>query len=90
MTATVDDVRDLIATELGDPEVQTWLDRTDRAVAREYDTDAFESEQHRDDLVAPLTAYRIISGHGIADRRRYRSGPRRKRTISGRPISSGG
>lgn len=60
--ASPDDVRGVIETRLDDPDIKPILDRAARDIGRQYVEDDFADPDHRGDLEAVLTAYRIASG----------------------------
>lgn len=60
--ATIDDVRELIDTDLDDIDIQNILDRVSREVGREYGDEDFKDEYHRADLEAAIAALRIVTG----------------------------
>lgn len=62
-TATVEDVRDLLDTTVGDEDIQPMLTRAAREVGREYDAEDFADESHRADLESAIVARRIVSSH---------------------------
>lgn len=61
------DVREVLDTQLDDPELTSLLERVAREIDREYEDSpsvTFEDAQHRSDFEAVLTALRIAGGRG--------------------------
>lgn len=59
------EVRVVIDTGLDDPEINDILDRVERDIDREYDSDpdvTFADSQHRQDFESALAALRIATG----------------------------
>lgn len=61
MSATIEDVRDILDTHVQDQDIQPIIDRVSREIDREYSPDDFQSETHRVDLVSAMAALRIVS-----------------------------